>query len=202
MIIKIWNYVLLGGWIMGPILVTITVGFFLFFLRFKQLQTETKQMKRINRCLTLLALEKKEELGQEIIQTEGAIGRVLQCGFANINLSKQKMEEMMKQAFYSEYESIHRHLGTLHMIANLLPLLGLVGTVTGIIAVFKVVGEIGGGDPQAMGAGISEALVATQSGLVGAIPILVGHHILSDKADHVIIELKRIASAFVTHAEG
>ena len=202
MILAIWKYVSLGGWAMIPILITMGIGFFLFFLRYSQLRTETKQIKRVNRWLSLIESKNFEELNQEINQSSGAIGRMLKSGFENKYLPKTKLENSMKQRFYSEYEGIHRHLGTLQMLANVLPMLGLVGTVSGIIVVFKVVGQVGGGDPQAMGAGISEALVATLSGLVGAIPILIGHHLLSDKADHVIIELKRIASAFINHAEG
>lgn len=202
MITNILNYILLGGWSAAPILAAISIGFFLFFLRFKQLSNETKQIKKVNRCLSLLSQNNKEELSQEIATMTGSIGQVMACGYKNSHMPKQKLEDTLKEAFYGEYEGINRHLGTIQMLANLLPLLGLVGTITGIIAVFKVVGVVGGGDPQAMGAGISEALVSTQLGLIGAIPLLIGHHILSDKAEHITVELKRIASAFVNHAEG
>ena len=201
MIMDIWHYIEKGGWAMFPIILTMLGGFFLFFLRLTQLRDETKQVKKINRCLVLIAQGKSDEFASDIKDATGSIGRLLQCGFENRHLPKSKLEDVLKQVFYDEHEGIHRHLGTLQMIANILPMLGLVGTVTGIITVFKVIGASGGGDPQAMGQGISEALVATQSGLVGAIPILFGHHLLADKADRVVIEMKRIATAFINAAE-
>ena len=79
--------------------------------------------------------------------------------------------------------------GMLSTIANLSPLLGLLGTVSGMIKTFKVMAQ-GGGNPSLLAGGIAEALITTAAGLCVAIPVLVGYRILKDKAESLIFEME------------
>jgi len=85
------------------------------------------------------------------------------------------------------------HLGTISTIGSILPMLGLLGTVLGMINVFEVVAIHGSGKPEAMAEGISQALLTTASGLIFAIPVIFMHHLLSRKYSELILLVKQSA---------
>jgi biopolymer transport protein ExbB len=85
------------------------------------------------------------------------------------------------------------NLPTISIIASLLPMLGLLGTVTGMINVFEVIAIHGSGKPEAMAEGISQALLTTASGLIFAIPVIFLHHLLVRKVDSLITLLGKAA---------
>jgi biopolymer transport protein ExbB len=85
---------------------------------------------------------------------------------------------------------LEKRVGILATIANLTPLLGLLGTVSGMIKTFNVISIQGVGDPAALAGGIAEALITTATGLCVAIPTLVCHRIIRDKAESLIFEME------------
>ena len=101
---------------------------------------------------------------------------------------------------------MERFLSTLGMLASIAPLLGLLGTVTGMIDTFHVITQYGTGDPRMMSGGISEALVTTMLGLSVAIPLLLAHTLLNRAVDNMIGQMEEKAVAFVNivykHREG
>ncbi len=97
----------------------------------------------------------------------------------------------------NEIPRLERFLSTLGMLAAISPLLGLLGTVTGMINTFHVITWYGAGDPRMMSGGISEALVTTMLGLSAAIPIMMCHTLLSRKVENVIARMEEKAVAFV-----
>ncbi len=93
--------------------------------------------------------------------------------------------------------AIERFVSTLGMLAAIAPLLGLLGTVTGMINTFHVITYYGAGDPKMMSGGISEALVTTMLGLSVAIPIMLFHTLLSRRVETQISQMEEKAVAFV-----
>ncbi len=89
------------------------------------------------------------------------------------------------------------HLGTIATIGSLLPMLGLLGTVLGMINVFEVVAIHGSGKPEAMAEGISQALLTTASGLVFAIPVIFMHHLLSRKLNELLVLVQQAAQLII-----
>jgi biopolymer transport protein ExbB len=89
------------------------------------------------------------------------------------------MENALQEAILREVPPMERFLSTLGMLAAIAPLLGLLGTVTGMIGTFHVITQHGTGDPRMMSGGISEALVTTMLGLSVAIPIMLAHTLLT-----------------------
>ena len=107
------------------------------------------------------------------------------------------MENALQEAILGEIPRIERFLSTLGMLAAIAPLLGLLGTVTGMINTFHVITFYGTGDPRMMSGGISEALVTTMLGLSVAIPIMLCHTLLSRRVETEIGKIEEKAVSFV-----
>jgi len=88
---------------------------------------------------------------------------------------------------------LERFLNTLGTIASITPLLGLLGTVTGIIKAFNAITQGGMGDPRMLSGGISEALITTAAGLLVAIPALIAYRYLRGRVDRIVIEMEKDA---------
>ncbi|MFL3656687.1 MAG: MotA/TolQ/ExbB proton channel family protein [Opitutales bacterium] len=107
------------------------------------------------------------------------------------------VEEVMYESMLSVQPKLERFLNVIAVTAATAPLLGLLGTVTGIIKTFKLMHVFGAGDPKPLIAGISEALITTELGLVLAIPSLIIHALLSRKVAGVLARLEKLSVALV-----
>ena len=112
-------------------------------------------------------------------------------------MGREDMENALQEAILREIPSLERFLSTLAMLAAIAPLLGLLGTVTGMIDTFHVITQHGTGDPRMMSGGISEALVTTMLGLTVAIPIMLAHTLLNRSVDNRIGQMEEKAVALV-----
>jgi biopolymer transport protein ExbB len=111
--------------------------------------------------------------------------------------SVELVEESMYESILSAQPKLERHLNIIAITASVAPLLGLLGTVTGIIKTFNLMKVFGAGDPKQLISGISEALITTELGLILAIPALVIHAILSRKTAGIMAHTERISVAFI-----
>ena len=111
--------------------------------------------------------------------------------------SRSDMENALQEAILGEIPAIERFLSTLGMLAAIAPLMGLLGTVTGMINTFHTITYYGTGDPRMMSGGISEALVTTMLGLAVAIPIMLCHTLLSRMVETQISRMEEKAVSFV-----
>jgi len=125
------------------------------------------------------------------------IPKVLLTALAFKDQTRQDMENALQEAILGEIPRIERFLSTLGMLAAIAPLLGLLGTVTGMINTFHVITTYGTGDPRMMSSGISEALVTTMLGLSVAIPIMLAHTFLSRRVETLISKMEEKSVAFV-----
>lgn len=118
------------------------------------------------------------------------LGRVLKVYSLGVNIKEQPrsveaLELRLLEAIVDEQQELEKGLSMLKLLAALAPMLGLLGTVTGMIETFQVITQFGNGDPKVMAGGISTALVTTVLGLISAMPLLLAHNILSTQADAV-----------------
>jgi biopolymer transport protein ExbB len=111
--------------------------------------------------------------------------------------STEMVEEVMYEAMLTTQPRLERFLNVIAVTAATAPLLGLLGTVTGIIKTFRLMTVFGAGDPKPLISGISEALITTELGLILAIPALVMHAILSRKVAGIMARLEKTAVTFV-----
>jgi len=137
-----------------------------------------------------------------------SIASVLLQGTRAACATREDMENVMQEAILREIPSLERFLSTLGMLAGIAPLLGLLGTVTGMINTFHVITYFGTGDPKMMSGGISEALVTTMLGLAVAIPIMLCHTFLSRRVETLIGQMEEKSVTFIntlfkgTHTKG
>lgn len=125
--------------------------------------------------------------------------------FANIVLSgleykdsdKEDIKEILSDSGRQETYNIGKGLSLLETIAGISPLLGLLGTVIGILKVFNVIQEMGVGQAQSMAGGISEALITTIAGLTIAIPTVVAYNYFSDKTESLVLEMEKYSSILI-----
>lgn len=125
---------------------------------------------------------------------KGPFANVIRMGLENRNLPKEEIKETLNDQGRQEVRYLERGLMILETIAGIAPLLGLLGTVIGILKVFDVISSMGVGQATAMAGGISEALITTIVGLSIGIPALVGYNYFINKAEGLILEIEKYSS--------
>ena len=129
----------------------------------------------------------------EALRQNSALGKVLAAGLANRHRSREAMMERLEDAGRHVVHELERFLNTLGTIAGVSPLLGLLGTVGGIIKSFNAITSGGMGDPRLLSGGIAQALVTTAAGLMVAIPSLIAYRYLRGRVDRIVIEIEKDA---------
>lgn len=127
----------------------------------------------------------------------GPVGEMLMEAVKNARAKKELIEEALYEVMLRSKPKLESLLPVIALTAATAPLLGLLGTVTGMINTFKMISIFGTGDPKTLSSGISEALVTTKYGLVVAVPSLLIHAILSRKAKGVLGSMEQIAVGFI-----
>ncbi len=147
---------------------------------------------------------KLESEGSEAVLTflkeqKGLIPRVVSVALVNRKQPLHRIEEKMDVELMRQLPVYSRSLNLLATLAALMPILGLLGTVTGMIATFSVIELQGTGDAQSMAGGISEALVTTQAGLVASMPIILGHVFITDRLKRITDKTREICAFTVDY---
>ncbi|MBW1998461.1 MAG: MotA/TolQ/ExbB proton channel family protein [Deltaproteobacteria bacterium] len=138
-------------------------------------------------------LIRKQKISEAIFLCQGdtsSIGKIFLAGLKNAGRGMWLVKEAIEERGGREAAILEKHVGILSTIANLTPLLGLLGTVSGMIKTFNVISVQGVGNPGPLAGGIAEALITTASGLSVAIPTLVCHRVVKDKAKSLIFEME------------
>lgn len=134
-------------------------------------------------------------------EVEGVAGEMLSIGVENAKEKREILEELLFEKILQVRPVLERFLPLLAITAAAAPLLGLLGTVTGMIKTFQLLTIFGTGDAKSLSSGISEALVTTELGLIVAIPALILHGALSRMAKHKLGVLEQLSMAFVNGVE-
>jgi len=124
---------------------------------------------------------------------KGVVARVVQTCLEHSKWTRASAEKAIGELLLEETPQLNKHLATLAVIAGAAPLLGLLGTVTGMINLFEAITHYGTSDPKVLAGGISEALITTQTGLAIAIPTLLLHNWLSNNSRHILSEMEKHA---------
>lgn len=130
-------------------------------------------------------------------KTNNPLGRMLKIYEDNKNVDTETLEMRLGEAILEERPKIERYIGTIKVISAVAPLMGLMGTVIGMIATFQAITLFGTGDPKTMAGGISQALVTTVEGLTVAIPTVLLHAIVSARATSLINTLKHQTAGLI-----
>jgi biopolymer transport protein ExbB len=135
----------------------------------------------------------KEAALSVLQKRKGATARVVATAIRNLDRDRQHLEDIISESILHESSHLNRFGSFIMVIAAVSPLLGLLGTVTGMISTFDVITEFGTGDPKLLSGGISIALVTTELGLIVAIPTLLMGNLLSGWAERIKDDMEKAA---------
>lgn len=179
--------ILKGGGVIGYIILALgAFGLFLLVIRVFILFWSGSNVKKISKIVA-----KKVEAGEgdeaydAIKKYNGSAARVIKSTLRNIKRDREHIEDIVMENILNESGHIDKFGGFVMVIAAVAPLLGLLGTVTGMIATFDMITEFGTGDPKMLSGGISEALITTMFGLIVAIPLLMLGNLMSGWAQGI-----------------
>ena len=187
-----------GGWLMVPILLCSVVAMGIIAERFWTLQA--RRVAPRNLALQVWQWARAGELDEARLRAlrEGSpLGRILAGGLSARHLDREHMKEQIEDVGRHVVHDMERYLNSLGTIASITPLLGLLGTVIGMIKVFAVITTQGVGDAGVLAGGISEALVTTAAGLTVAIPSLMFYRYFRGRVDAHVITMEQEALKMV-----
>lgn len=192
---RLLNFIHDGGPVMFPMLFLAFVVVVLIVERFLYLRQINKGLGAFTaKFFGLWEGEKKAEATRAVREHGSIVANMLAAGIRNEDKGKQSMREAMQEQALAEMPMLNRFMSTIAVIGTLMPIMGLLGTVTGMISTFEVITVKGTGDPKALAGGISEALITTETGLIFAIPILLFHTFLSNRVDRFLTEMEKNAT--------
>jgi biopolymer transport protein ExbB len=187
-----------GGWLMVPIILCAIVALGIILERFWTLQ----QKRVLPQDLTgkVWGWVEQNALDQQRIQTlhQGSpLGQILAAGLINRNQDRGVMKESIEDTGRHVVHELERYLDTLGTVAAISPLLGLLGTVIGMVKVFTAITTQGVGNPAVLAGGIAEALITTAAGLTVAIPALIGYRYYRNRVDTLVVDMEKEAIKLV-----
>jgi biopolymer transport protein ExbB len=192
-----------GGLLMWPIIFCSVISLAIIIERFWSLQEKRVAPKHL--VAQVWQWAKVGHLDSKRIQNlriSSPLGRVLAAGLVNRSHEREVMKESIEEVGRHVAHTLERFLNTLGTIASISPLLGLLGTVIGMIKVFAVITTHGVGDASILAEGISEALLTTAAGLSVAIPTLMFHRYFRGKVDELVMTMEQEALKMVEVIQG
>lgn len=183
-----------GGVIAWIIICLGVLALLLIALRTVFLKTASTSTDAIlSRVSTLIKRGDMDEALGECQRKKGSMGRVVAAAIRNLDRDREHLEDIISESILNESSHLNRFGGFILVLAAVAPLLGLLGTVTGMISTFDVITEFGTGDPKLLSGGISTALVTTELGLAVAIPTLLLGHLLSGWSERIKDDMEKAA---------
>jgi biopolymer transport protein ExbB len=181
-----------GGPVMGPILLCSVISLAIIVERCLSLRRHRiLRYDILQRIEELLRDRKIPEATTLCKRYPSSMTRILLAAILNHDKTRQEIKEIIEDAGRHEVPVLERYLMILGTIASISTLLGLLGTIIGMIKTFNVIATLGYGHPEALAGGISEALIATASGLGVAIPTLVLYNFFTSKVDSLVVEMEK-----------
>jgi len=193
-----WEIVIAGGPVMWPIMLCSVIAAAIILERFWTLQRKRVIPRELtNRVWKLVETRTLNDRHIDALARNSPLGRVLAAGLANRGQGREIMKEAIEDTGRHVVHELERFLNPLGTIAAISPLLGLLGTVIGMILAFEAISREGVGDPQVLSGGIGQALITTAAGLIVAIPALIGYRYLRGLVDFLVIEMEKEAIRLV-----
>lgn len=187
-----------GGWLMFPILLSSILALAIIFERFMSLRkAKVLPANAIDRARKLAQRGSLSPTDIDQIRDSSMIGRVLATALDGANLPRHVLKENVEEAGRHVVHDMERYMTALGTIAAITPLMGLLGTVLGMIQVFSVITQIGVGNPSDLAGGISQALITTAAGIFVAIISLIFHRYFKAKIDDYIIAMEKEAMSLL-----
>ena len=180
----------------GPVLVAIILvslyAVYIFFLRYFKLRNERTDNAELMTRVNAAVRERDLELALAACEEHGGpVARVLGAALLKLPYGRQAVEAAFQEASIQEEQKLTRGLRPLATIAQVAPMLGLLGTVTGMIIAFGEISRLGTGDPSVVANGVGQALITTAAGLIVAIPVIMGQSYLASRVEAILVDIDR-----------
>ena len=187
-----------GGLIIWPIILCSVIAMAIIGERFWSLRAKKVVPKGLVAQVWKWAKEgklDKQRLAR--LRNHSPLGLILAAGLVNRYHDRDMMKDAIQEASNRVIHDLEKYLNTLGTIAEITPLLGLLGTVMGMIRMFAAIGEAGLGNPMVLSSGLSEALITTAAGLTVAIPAFIFHRYFRGVVDELILSMEQEALKMV-----
>ncbi|GIX22765.1 MAG: biopolymer transporter ExbB [Gammaproteobacteria bacterium] len=192
-----------GGWIMAPILACSVLALAIVLERYWTLRRNRVIPPKLpEQVWAWIESGQLDEARLAALRESSPLGRVLAAGLENRARPRDVLKEAIEDTGRHVAHELERFIGALGTIAAVTPLLGLLGTVLGMIQVFTVITTAGVGDPGQLAGGISQALITTAAGLSVAIPSLVFHRMLTARVDALVLDMEAYSRRLVETLHG
>jgi len=194
----VFELVQAGGWLMIPILVCSVIAAAICVERFWTLRT-TQIVPRnlLSQVWNWIKNNDMDNHRLRELRVGSPLGQILAAGISNHRRGREQMKEAIEEIANQVVHEMERYLNTLGTVAAITPLLGLLGTVIGMIKVFTAIRLEGTGNAAVLAGGISEALITTAAGLTVAIPSLFFYRFFQRRVDELVISMEQEALKLV-----
>lgn len=187
-----------GGWLMLPIIACSIIAAAIILERLWSLQPKRVLPQHLTRQVWEWARQDQlDPKHLQMLHESSPLGQILAVGLANRHADRQFVKERIEDSGRHAVHELERYLGTLGTIAAISPLMGLLGTVVGMIEVFAAITANGVGNPGVLAGGISEALITTAAGLCVAIPALIAYRYLRGRIDGLVVRMEKETIKFL-----
>lgn len=193
-----------GGIILVIIMVTFLIGIIIIIERLLYLRGITRdEQVSINRINNALRVGKIQEALSICSESDSPASNIMRAGIINRERSESTIKEAILSAASLEIPKLERFLSALGTIAHIAPLLGLLGTVTGNIKAFDVLGAAGtNAAPEELAVGIAEALLTTAAGIIVAVPTVIFYNYFVNRVNHIILRMENKVNDVVLMLKG
>lgn len=193
--LSLWGLIQQGGWAMYPLGACSLAMFFLIFYSWK----ETGRGKfftsaQVDAASRAIAARDFIQGQTAINETNTLLGRALAPALAKLSVSHEKAENLFIENLEAEENSVSQWVTYLNVVASVAPMIGLLGTVSGMISAFQTIGRGGMGRPELLAGDIGEALITTATGLVIGIPAMIAYFVLKNRLNTAMIATAQAGS--------
>jgi biopolymer transport protein ExbB len=193
-----WEHIKKGGTWAYPIVLAAGLSFIIALLKWSRLGgIKVPPISVVNGILTKMESGDQEAALKQANSLKGPFQTMFAVAVKRSGEGKKLVDEVMYEELLDAQIKLDSYLPIIQVIAATAPLMGLLGTVTGMIKTFKQITLFGTGDAKSLSEGISEALITTELGLVAAIPSLILYAVLSRKSKAILSEMERLSSHFL-----
>ncbi len=195
---NLWDHIRAGGPVMIPILALALIAFGVALYKWREINRMPQLPPDVlESVLTPLNAGRHDEARKRAEAIPGPAGEMLVDAVGHVDEGRDLVEEVMFERMLRTQPKLDRLMPLIALTAATAPLLGLLGTVTGMIQTFHLITLFGTGDAQTLSGGISEALVTTQFGLIVAVPALIVHALLSRKSKGILNNMEQTSLGFL-----
>ena len=190
----------------GPVMIALFIGAFLAFsliiyksFEILRLNYHHKKIKHLDAIANHIKLQEFNQ-AKSLCLDNGPIKKLIETGIEAIqtNQSNESIKNQLEVIYDDETHKLDNGLSIILMFGEMMPMLGLLGTVAGMIHVFEAISAFGTSNAQGMAGGISEALLTTETGLILALPILLSYTLLSQQIENIAKKMRYIGGSIIT----